>query len=685
MTLSQHHIIRKQVLEVQVSEETGAFALQRELGRLLREEIAEKLQPILSGLVPRHHYLQLDQLEVNLGNIDPFKAPRHFVEKVVQGIEKGVKEKMGRAEISTTPGQTAHPQFLSEKTAVQKQWLHFLETGLLPWWATPVSENKIIEILKEPDALFPQQLKKMFASQPKTVRRLLGQYPLPIVTAVVASLAGKEKDKVAYYFYLFEIMLKKYPTLFKKYFCPTTIQHLAKIPLVDVGELLLQQIKSIAPFLSVDQLIRGVLEIPKNKINPAKKSTLLMVIKKIKKTSANRKSGQEGTFLEIKKINFNKNNDSRFASDQLKLGTVLFLLFKKMDWIKDPSMPVQKRLKKIVQLVGYFFIELNVPEKNQINIHETIQQLLIESTKNKPVRLTALQTFFVQELRAVTTPVSQPVFSQLIQAAPSEIISSGLKNTMLQKLETLTAIEIQSAEGKRRTVEKQSIQEVKSTKEKQAKRKALARREEAKKILKVQGAGETKKQQQKRQFQPRVHNPSEKNNKLKTLIEEGVFIHNAGLLMLAPLLPSFFEKTGLVKNKSFVDEAAPERGVHLLQYLATGSEATPEHELIFNKILCGIPLDTPLEQHVLLTETEKTNARDLLQYVISEWKALKNSSAATLQQLFLQREGKLVHNDPNWTLRVEEHAMDILLGKLPWGFSVVKLSWMEEMVFGEWG
>ncbi len=74
----------------------------------------------------------------------------------------------------------------------------------------------------------------------------------------------------------------------------------------------------------------------------------------------------------------------------------------------------------------------------------------------------------------------------------------------------------------------------------------------------------------------------------------------------------------------------------------------------------------------------------LLQSVIRYWPPLKNTSVDGLRHSFLQREGKLEQKQNGWLLTVEQKTIDILLDKLPWGFSTVTLPWMKEMISVDW-
>jgi hypothetical protein len=46
--------------------------------------------------------------------------------------------------------------------------------------------------------------------------------------------------------------------------------------------------------------------------------------------------------------------------------------------------------------------------------------------------------------------------------------------------------------------------------------------------------------------------------------------------------------------------------------------------------------------------------------------------------------GKLVLSEKGYVLHVERLAQDVLLAKLPWGFSTIKLPWMDRMMHVTW-
>ncbi|MBO2011555.1 contractile injection system tape measure protein [Hymenobacter negativus] len=167
--------------------------------------------------------------------------------------------------------------------------------------------------------------------------------------------------------------------------------------------------------------------------------------------------------------------------------------------------------------------------------------------------------------------------------------------------------------------------------------------------------------------------------------EEGYYLDNAGLVLLHPFLPRFFEGLGLTENDQLLH---PERALCLLHFLATGQPSAPEHALTLPKLLCAIPLARPVATDLTLTTAQTDEAEALLRAVVHHWSALRSTSPDALRGTFLARAGKLSRHPDNsgdWLLQVEPMSYDILLDQLPWGISMIQLPWMPQMLRVEWG
>ncbi|PSR16860.1 hypothetical protein C8255_15655 [filamentous cyanobacterium CCP3] len=165
----------------------------------------------------------------------------------------------------------------------------------------------------------------------------------------------------------------------------------------------------------------------------------------------------------------------------------------------------------------------------------------------------------------------------------------------------------------------------------------------------------------------------------------GIYLNGAGLVLLHPFLRIYFNDVGLLADDAFRHEHAQQIAMRLLHYLATGQTTAPEYALVLPKLLCGWPLNDPVSSELDLPGSALAEGEHLLETVIRYWEVLQNTSPDGLREGFLQRQGKLTRTDMgDWKLRVEQQAIDILLSRLPWGVSMVKLPWMADVLVVEW-
>jgi hypothetical protein len=182
----------------------------------------------------------------------------------------------------------------------------------------------------------------------------------------------------------------------------------------------------------------------------------------------------------------------------------------------------------------------------------------------------------------------------------------------------------------------------------------------------------------------RERDESRKRDMEKMQKEGPVYIGNAGLVLLHPLLFHFFDRLGLTEKNQFIDEEAKHRSAHLLQFLVDSREEHPEYEMVLNKILCEIPIEEPLGLRITVTEEERALAMELLEVVKQRWEKMENTSVEGLQLSFLQRGGALTRMHDGWKLRVEQKGIDVLLQYLPWSWGMIRLPWMSKILYVEW-
>ncbi|WP_404361389.1 contractile injection system tape measure protein [Methylotuvimicrobium sp. KM1] len=165
-------------------------------------------------------------------------------------------------------------------------------------------------------------------------------------------------------------------------------------------------------------------------------------------------------------------------------------------------------------------------------------------------------------------------------------------------------------------------------------------------------------------------------------IAEGVYVDNAGLVLLHPFLPQLFTASACLQDYKIVKTG---RALALLHYLSTAETVAHEYDLVLPKVLCNIDLPVPVETLTKLNLEERSEADELLTAVVKHWDVLRNTSIDSLRATFILRPGKLLRRgDGDWQLHVEYRSCDILLDSLPWNIATIKLPWMQNLLWVEW-
>ncbi len=166
-------------------------------------------------------------------------------------------------------------------------------------------------------------------------------------------------------------------------------------------------------------------------------------------------------------------------------------------------------------------------------------------------------------------------------------------------------------------------------------------------------------------------------------------IANAGMVLFTPWLPKLFDRLGILTHGDDGTPAiagidAASRAVHVLQYLVDTRLDAPEPQLALNKLLCGLSVTCPVHPSISLDPDSREICDDLSRAMIANWRAIANSSTEALRESFLQRAGRLVHQDACWQLVVQRKSLDVLVDQIPWSIAMIFHRWMREPLHVTW-
>ena len=163
------------------------------------------------------------------------------------------------------------------------------------------------------------------------------------------------------------------------------------------------------------------------------------------------------------------------------------------------------------------------------------------------------------------------------------------------------------------------------------------------------------------------------------------YLSNAGLVLVHPFIEPLMQHVGLIGDEiSFSAENSAQAAL-LLHHLVYASPAPDESMLALNKVLSGLHPESFINPDGFeWTPLVEQECEDVLHSIITHWEVLRNTSVDGLRETFLQREGKLTRRADSWLLQVGSRGVDVLLASLPWSIGIIKLPWMDRILYVEW-
>jgi hypothetical protein len=616
-----NHIIRRQVIEVEVPSVESAWRIQERISQLYRYELTRILEEVFAGIANPGEVLRIDRLEVDLGNIKPGALEEDFAAK----LREKLHEQLSQAAATAASGNTAatapgEPELKAKAVRYSQTDLlyHFLLSGTVPWWYKKSTFGTIAsvaaKVIQDKPAWCRVQLTPLLSSD--AIRRRLVQHITDEQLAALIRLTDETLATTATR--VFEPLAKAMQAESSR---PAAAVFRLEFWNAVLASALLKKQEALRALLSREDVITPAARISSNVPAIGHLAEIAGITKEFeaeklavsklqpgekRKTgkSASRKTtkpGQAGT------------EDSLLPADEL--GT------------DEPENnaggePGKKKKKKLVL------------RKKRVKRSPGEDEKTYETAGEETTGIGSQEITDSSENSVVEIP---------------HISETGSEDAQLRTEDVSGKNETKTSPGKQQA-------------EENAKSKSAQARE-------------------------KITGENDKEEFVYELSPEDLYdftVSNAGMVLLWAFLKPYFTELGLVDGKAFTGKEAQHRAVHLLQYLAAGDSAYEEHDLVINKILCGVDLTEPIDMHFEITEQEKEESENLLQAVITNWKAIGKTSINSLRGTFLNKEGSLKKTDQGWQLYIERSTIDLLLDRLPWGLSMIRLPWCEEMIYVEW-
>ncbi len=629
---SPSHIIGQQFLELGFESEADAVQLQHEIGTLFRQNVLPVIEEVFDRYSPPDTYIRLDRIEIDIGRLTREALGQQFAERIREALEAQLADSNQRA-----PSHQAGTQVLRQSTHEHtlNLWHFALVHGFLPWWATSDTatslEDSVLEALSARTTL-PEETARLLRERDVAIRRIaaLSEVALP---SRILQLADSELAAVADSFMSALLQL---------------------LTLIEVETLRPEQFR---PFLWHAALEEGI-----HRTSGEVRSRIVRVLRTALSRAA--RSNLETADDCVSQLRVLLHDSSTALSSTWTDGHRRILEFALTD-ISLGQAPQQSpnRLRN-VDSESARLADIANRQNQHPSAGDQPDSAVLESTRNSaPTRRRRDSNTGRSGGDDGSKSNESGVATSELQVpppvpgtdAPDQEHSASVRRSRAHLIDRPEVSSIRPPPD----VEETSPGAA-SSEEREARREATP------------VADDTMSQ--------RTRDDCED----ETVGSDHIYVDDAGLAILHPFLATHFDRLGFLRDGEFRDENAQARAVHQLRLLAFGAACAPEANLVLAKILCGMQPDSFVEPMRPPSESVSGEAEALLAAVIDRWGALKNSTAAGLQETFLRREGKLERVDNGWRLRVDSRSFDVLLNRLPWSISLIRLPWMPGMIFVDW-
>jgi len=214
MKKKHQHIVNKVNLEINTTRKETAFELKNKIDSFLKERLFPELELLFNEISSPEHIRRFEkvQLEFELRHTTDLNLlAEEFVSQLrtklaktenfdsdpLINAQKEENKNLKNENFSFGKSESKMPETLGEKVYnrdnnQKNTFIHFLETGRLPWYAVPELLEEFVEPIHFEEALrdrdFVEKLKMVFHSHPESLTRFINQFSNQTIEFLIVSL-----------------------------------------------------------------------------------------------------------------------------------------------------------------------------------------------------------------------------------------------------------------------------------------------------------------------------------------------------------------------------------------------------------------------------------------------------------------------------------------------------------------
>ncbi len=128
-----NNLVHSLKFDLSCRDEQQAFTLRRAISEELQALVTELIDTVCSRHIPGNEVIRIDRLDLDLGNLQSATLDEQFARQFREQFETRLLEQLQR---NAAPGGQG-----SAMDAVLQVFIHFMQTGQLPWWTAPAEQD----------------------------------------------------------------------------------------------------------------------------------------------------------------------------------------------------------------------------------------------------------------------------------------------------------------------------------------------------------------------------------------------------------------------------------------------------------------------------------------------------------------------------------------------------------------
>lgn len=711
------HTINRQIIDLKVRSQQNAFRIQQQAREAWDLDVLPLLNELLDELAGPDEVLRIEKLELDLGAIKAEKMGVEMKERLREVLREQLMKYRNEVPVTAAPSTVFRNKNAAGKIPGESKRMslshshrelleYFFETGFLPWWAGDEQEAPDIDQLvtglfeKEPVSTF-QWLQEIAAKTPAAVKRITLQLS-PSVQKRMLRVPG---NPVPAYLEKFAVTITRLLT--STGWTAPLAEEAQQI--VFAASLLSRKTEPVAGALeaeSVSVFIRQLavqLQTPVLLMERRIYEGMLSFAAKAKKEELKKENALISHFVQWEK----KEPEIAATISGDETLTLASLVSEEKTGIREEA----DRRERVLE---QFFLALDmrrqmraVKAKKKTGLRRSVPVNEEEAESRSTATVSEEETEAKKQPSSITGEL--PAVKKTGRKKQADPEASGEKSIPgnfsedeiplpgKKKKVPEAEIKIQSGKLKTEPVAETAGQKKKTAVPEESSNSGFEKTKTPEEELKTEPAKRKEEDTTavsftdplaETAFETPAAEKAAANDEADAPFEENRIpagmTRYAGLALFGPFIAGLFNELKLVSDDKFISDEARNRAVFILHYLATGKTKAPEYALSLHKLLCGMKITDPVPKKMTLTAAEKKEAMLFLDDIAGQWPTLNGTSGEAMRNTFMRRNGIIENKENAWLLRIERGPMDIMLDTLPWGISIIKMPWMQQLLYVEW-